>query len=148
MPKDQTLYDYDATRRTAVIVESPMSVAKHRHALPVEATFGANVTDRQIKLIARHFERCVLWMDNDKAGWNALEGSKDAPGMMERLAPYCPVWVVSSPFSGDPADLDTERAGYLIEDAVPANAWRRPESLACPDCWSAAHSGTCHSVDL
>lgn len=143
MPKDQTLYDYDVMRRTAVIVESPMSVAKHRHVLPLEATFGANVTDRQIKLIACHFERCVLWMDNDKAGWSALEGSKDAPGMMERLAPYCPVWVVDSPFSGDPADLDSERAGYLIEDAVPASSWRRPESLACPNCWKVAHSGAC-----
>lgn len=146
MPKDQTLYDHDPKRRTAVIVESPMSVAKHRHAIPMEATFGATVTDRQIRIMATHYERCVLWMDNDKAGWNALIGSKDSPGLIDRLLPYVPVWVVDSPFSGDPADLDTERVGYLVEDAVPAGSWRRPESLACPDCWKAAHLGACDPV--
>lgn len=144
MPKDQTLYDHDPRRGTAVIVESPMSVARHRHEVPMEATFGATVTDRQIRLIASHYQRCVLWMDNDQAGWKALEGLKDSPGMIERLSRYCPVWVVDNPFAGDPADLDTRTVQALVQDAVPASVWARPTSLACPACYEVSHSGVCH----
>lgn len=144
MPKDQTLYDYGPKRGHAVIVESPMSVARHRHAIAMEATFGANVTDRQIRLIAAHYERCVLWMDNDKAGWNALEGVSGAPGMIERLSRYCPVWVVDSPFAGDPADLPTDVAQDVLEFFTkPASIWRRPRSLSCPFCGSSVHDGPC-----
>lgn len=147
MPKDQTLYDYDPKRRTAVICESPMSVLKHRHALPMEATFGANVTDRQIRLIAAHYERCMLWMDNDKAGWKALEGIEDSPGMIERLSKYCSVWVIDSPFAGDPADLDTQTAERVVERfAVPASIWGRPTVLMCPQCQDMAHQGPCATL--
>lgn len=146
MPKDQTLYDYDPKRPTAVIVESPMSVARHRHALPMEATFGANVTDRQVKLIARHSKQVILWMDNDKAGWQALRGLSGAPGLIERLMPYCPVRVVQSPLAGDPADVTTRVALALVKSAVPACVWRPPGTLACPQCLSDAHSGLCDPV--
>jgi hypothetical protein len=146
MPKDQTLYDYDAKRRTAVIVESPMSVARHRHAIPMEATFGSAVTDRQIRLIAAHYERCILWMDNDKAGWLALEGIENAPGMIERLSQYCPVWVADSPFAGDPADLDTGTAELVLERFLtPASVWTRPQVLLCPQCRDGAHRGPCQA---
>lgn len=142
MPKDQTLYDYDPKGKTAVIVESPMSVARHRHALPMEATFGSAVTDRQIKLIAAH-ERVILWMDNDEAGWRAMEGIKDAPGMIERLMPHCRVLVVDSSLQGDPADVTTRVAEALVDTAVPAVVWRRPRTLHCPRCLSDLHSGVC-----
>jgi hypothetical protein len=137
MPKDHTLYDHDPKSDTAVICESPMSVARHRHAIPFRATFGGDVTDRQIKIISGYYKRLVLWMDNDSAGWRSTES------MIERLAPYCPVWVVDSPFAGDPADLDTERAEWLVGDAVAASAWRRPGMLVCPRCESRAHRGDC-----
>lgn len=144
MPKDQTLYDYDPKRTYAVIVESPMSVLKHRHVLPMEATFGASVTDRQIKLISAHYERCVLWMDNDKGGWQALEGIGDSPGMIERLEPYCSVWVVDSPFAGDPADLPSDVAAEVVElCAKPASLWKRPRFLSCPRCGNQVHTGAC-----
>lgn len=145
MPKDQTLYDYDPKRRRAVIVESPMSVARHRHAIPMEATFGAAVTDRQIRLIAAHYEAVILWMDNDNGGWRALEGSESAPGMIERLQPYVPVWVVENPFAADAGDLDTETAQALVDSCVPASVWTRPTgALACHRCYEVAHEGPCH----
>ncbi len=143
MPRDRTLYDYDAKRRTAVIVESPMSVARHRHALPMEATFGASVTDRQIRLIAAHYEGVVLWMDNDEAGWRALEGSGGSPGMIERLAPYISVRVVDSPLAGDPADVETPVAVALVNAASPGVIWAPPTTLGCPKCLCTAHSGAC-----
>lgn len=144
LPRDQTLYDYDPKRRTAVIVESPMSVLKHRHVLPMEATFGAAVTDRQIKLMTAHYERLVLWMDNDQGGWRALEGTKSAPGMIERASQYCPVWVVDSPFAGDPADLPSHAAESVVDlCTVPAVLWKRPRYLSCPSCGFAVHDGPC-----
>lgn len=146
MPKDQTLYDYDPKGKTAIIVESPMSVARHRHALPMEATFGSAVTDRQIKLIAAH-ERVILWMDNDEAGWRAMEGINGAPGMIERLMPHCPVWVVNSVLQGDPGDVTTEVAELLVASAVPAVVWQRPRALYCPRCLSDLHSGVCDPLE-
>jgi hypothetical protein len=143
-PKEQTLYDYDAKRGKAILCESPLSVAKHRHALPFEATFGADVTDRQIRLMASHYEKCVLWMDNDLAGWRALEGTKDSPGIIDRLSPYCPVWIVPSPFWGGPDDVETVVAEHLVEMAVPAAAWQRPRGvLYCPKCHHEHSKGRC-----
>jgi len=144
MPKDQTLYCYDAGRREAIIMESPLSVAKHWHALPVEGTFGAAVTDRQISLISTHYERMVLWMDNDNGGWRALEGTPNTPGMIERLSKYGTVWVVDSPFAGDPGDLDTKTATAVLEECtIPAVNWERPTYLACHRCFERAHQGSC-----
>lgn len=144
MPKDQTLFDYDSARRSAVIVESPMSVLKHRHAIPMEGTFGASVTDRQISLMVRHHERLIVWMDNDEAGWKALEGTNNSPGIIERASPFCPVWIVQSPFAGDPGDLDTETVQAVLDlFTVPAVAWKRPKSLRCPLCQGMAHHGEC-----
>lgn len=144
MPKGQTLYDYDPGRKSAIIVESPMSVLKHRHALPMEAVFGAAVTDRQIRLMAAHYEKLIFWMDNDEGGWTALEGTGNAPGMIERASQYCPVWVVDSPFAGDPGDLPTAVAVDVAEMcAKPAALWRRPRHLCCPSCGDPVHDGPC-----
>jgi hypothetical protein len=45
-PKDRTIYNHHPTKtRTAVVVESPMSVLRHLHHLPMASTFGASITD-------------------------------------------------------------------------------------------------------
>ncbi len=73
-PKDSTLFNYDevckADPNFVVVCESPMSTLRHQHHLPIVATFGAEVTDRQVRLMAE-FDRVVLWMDPDNAGWRA-----------------------------------------------------------------------------
>lgn len=142
-PREQTIFNYDPKRRSAVVFEAPMSVLRHAHRLPVEATFGASITDRQIKVLGAHCEKLILWLDNDEAGWKALEGSKDNPGVIQRASKYGAVWVVDSPFSGDPGEVDTDTAEALIDSAVPASVWRRPASLACPRCFMAFHEGGC-----
>lgn len=151
-PKDRTIYDYDTSRRVALVVESPMSVLRHRHHLPIEATFGASVTDRQVQLLAEH-DVVVLWMDNDAAGWRATIGHWDddelperkrtwVPGLIERLEPYSEVRVVEFPYAADPADVGDEEARAYFETAVPAALWRRPERLLCWLC-RRHHAGKC-----
>ncbi len=121
-PKAQTVFSYDQTRPKVVAVESPMSVLRHAHHLPMEATFGATVTDRQIQLLAAH-PRVVLWFDNDRAGWDATRKVGDA------LAPYTRVYVVDSPYAADAGDMGEELAEALVAEAVPYALWRQPNTL-------------------
>lgn len=144
-PKDRTIYDYDPKRRMAVVVESPMSVLRHRHHLPIEATFGASVTDRQTRLIAAH-EKVILWMDNDSAGWKATGGWDEKRihlvGLGERLQSYCEVAVVDSPWAADAGDMDDETAETLCAEAVPYALWQIPTRLLCWVC-KQDHPGAC-----
>lgn len=138
MPKDSTLFNYDAKAVHAILVESPMSVLRHAPEVHMEATFGAGVTDRQVKLATAHYERLILWMDNDKAGWNATRS------IIERASPYCPVWVVDSPFEGDPGDLSPVEARFVLDEfTIPATQWREPRVLYCRKCLVPAHKGSC-----
>ena len=133
-PKDQTVYNFHPDAPTALVVESPMSALKHCHHLPIEATFGASVTDQQVRLLARH-KRLILFMDNDKAGWRSVEGHYEtvkgkrtvvSRGLVERLQPYSEVLVVQNPYAADPADMDDETVYELARSAVPYAAWKRP----------------------
>jgi hypothetical protein len=130
-PREQTLYNYDPTCERAVIVESPFSVLRHDHHQHMTATFGASVTERQIRLLQKH-RSVVLWMDNDEAGWNALEdtigykGRVDKVGMINALASHTKVYVVDSPWAADPADMDDQTVDDLIDAAVPWPLWSRP----------------------
>jgi Toprim domain-containing protein/CHC2-type zinc finger protein len=122
-PKDQTIYNFDERSSSVVVVESPMSVLSKAH-LPehIEATFGASVTDRQVRLLSIH-RRVILFMDNDEAGWNATESLADS------LSDYSEVFVVDSPWAADPADMDDWTYFGLIESAVPYSLWTRPKTL-------------------
>lgn len=153
-PKDQTIYNYDPARRRAVVVESPMSVLRHLHHLPVEGTFGASITPRQARLLAQHPE-VVLWMDNDEAGWKAVAGRDEFwpsgrlkehhPGLIEQLSPFCDVYVVDSEWYADPADMDDELADALVGGAVPGSLWSPPAALRCWTC-KQVHGGKCADV--
>lgn len=128
-PRDRTLYG-DVDAKDIVLVESPLSVLRHAHHLPMVATLGASVSDLQIPLLHR-YRRITLFYDNDTAGWDALRGTKDVPGLFDRLGPFCDLRVVENPFAGaDPADLSDAEMGYLVETAIPYVRWRRPTQLA------------------
>lgn len=152
-PKDQTLYNYDPTRDRAVVVESMMSVAAHVHALPeMVATFGAGMSDVQINLLAK-FPIVVLFMDNDKAGWDAVDGydsvnargrvTEHHPGLGENLGRSVNVFVVENPYAADPGDMSTEDVQHLVDTAVPYSVWSRPTTLLCYSCKAVAHDGPC-----
>lgn len=123
-PKDSTLYNYDAKARTAVVVESPMSVlAAADDEAHYEGTFGAKVTDIQVRLLTMH-PRLILWFDNDEAGWKATARVADAA-----LA-YCDVWVVDNPWDEDAGGLPrAERERLLAEHLVPYATWRPPTTI-------------------
>lgn len=154
-PKDQTIYNYDprVVDRPVVVMEAMLSAVSKVHLGPhPESTFGANVTDVQVSLLSKH-PRVVLFMDNDEAGWKAVEGTteywpsgqvkKHTPGLAEKLSPYGVVLVVENPWAADPADLDDEEYLRLVEAAVPFSVWSRPEVLYCYSCKGVAHDGRC-----
>lgn len=151
MPKDSTLFDYDPEHHdVAVVVESPMSTLRHAHHVHMPATFGANITDTQIRLISR-YQKVIYWLDNDPAGWDAYAEKKDRrgkviePGLLERTAARTDVWVVLNPYDADPADLDDSTAEGLIAQAVPWVLWEEPKALLCPRCGLQTHQGGCRA---
>ena len=149
-PKEQTLFNYDDTFDTVVVVESPMSVIRHYPEIPnIVSTFGASVSNEQIRLLKR-FSNVVLWMDNDVAGWTAVQGSGKGryrkEGMAEKLAPFTNVLVVDNPYNADPADLDTNWVKGLIELALPYSVWQPPKELLCHICEKIVHNGKCSEV--
>lgn len=152
-PKDQTIYNYEPTASRTVVVEAPLSAVAKVHLSPhIEATFSASVTSNQIKLLEKH-PTVVLFMDNDRAGWQAVEGHdtfdkrgrliKHTPGMGEMLGRTSVVLVVENPWAADPADLSDEDYLNLVRDAVPFSIWRRPKTLLCYQCNRTAHEGQC-----
>lgn len=117
-PKDRTLYN-DGSDDLVLVVESPMSVLRHQGALGVRmlATFGANITIRQTKLLAEHRD-VILWLDPDEAGWRATRD------VGEQLLAYSTVWVVDNPWAADPGDLPEHEVRRLLDEAkVPYSIW-------------------------
>ncbi len=121
-PKNTTIFNFDAGHQRPIIVESPLSVLRHADHQPMVATFGAEVTERQIRVLGG-YDRVTLWFDNDNAGWKATEAVGDA------LESYCPVFVVDSDWAADPADMDDATVDALVKEAVPFSIWRKPGSL-------------------
>lgn len=154
-PRDRTLYDHQPGRRKAVVVESPLSVLRHRHHLPIVGTFGAGITDKQVRLLAE-YPQVVVWLDPDKAGYEATLGKDElyewgprkgqvkehTPGLVEKLLAYSDVSIVSNPFNADAADMDDDTAEELVEAALPPSIWQKPAKLLCWMCRT-HHKGKC-----
>jgi hypothetical protein len=153
-PKDSTIFNYQPGAST-VVMEAALSAMTHEPVFHCEAVFGATVTDLQIRRLVKHDE-VILWMDNDRAGWDAVlghpeekptkekpEGKERVPGMAELLSAYTGVRVVDSPWQQDPQALPTDAAAELKDAAVPWSIWRPPKQLYCFECKGRAHSGPC-----
>lgn len=122
-PRDRTLYNYHSDPALAVVVESPLSVLRHAHHLPqICSTFGAEVTETQIRLLHR-YNNVLLWFDNDDAGWKATQQ------VGRELQSFCDVWAVESPWDADPAELDDRTTEELTARAVPFSVWEPPTEL-------------------
>ena len=120
-PKDTTLFNHHRGTR-AIVVESPMSVLRHAHHLPLVATFGAELTDRQIRHLT-NYDEVILAFDNDKAGWRSTE--KVGP----ILESYGPVRVLANDYAADVADFDDDTISEMVNSAVPYSLWTRPQTL-------------------
>jgi hypothetical protein len=122
LPRDRVLYNHDR-RPELILVESPMSVLRHYHHVPaLQASFGAQVTEAQLRLCQR-YPKITLWFDNDDAGWSATVKAA------ESLTRYAPVRVVESPWAADPADLNDQTVAELLAASVPYSVWAPPKQL-------------------
>ncbi len=127
-PKARTLFNYDHRAREVILVEAPISVVKHEGRYHWEATIGAKTTEEQIALMHKH-DRVYLWMDNDREGWKATHRIAQA------LISSCDVWVIDSPFRGDPGDLPQEMVERIFDSfRVPYASWNPPRLLMCHAC--------------
>lgn len=71
------LYSMRAHDRLAV-VESPLDAVRlYQVGIPAVSTMGAEVSDAQCRLLARHTSTVVLAMDNDPAGWHGAKIIRD-----------------------------------------------------------------------
>jgi hypothetical protein len=117
-PKSAVLYNYDLACHYSqvVVVESPMSVAKAVSCgLPnVLATFGAKVSDAQIRLLDS-FARVYIWFD-DEAYAGQIGERKLAEGLYRRTD----TWVVVPDEKRDMGDADLAEMEHKISTAVPA----------------------------
>lgn len=123
-PREHTLYNYDASQKSVVVVEAPLSCVAQRHNIHLESTFGAAVTLKQMDLLAQH-DQVILWMDNDGAGWQATEK------LCEYLGARVPrLFVVDSPYAADPADLTSFAFRFgLAQWSQHWTLWQRPTTL-------------------
>lgn len=117
-PRERILYG-EVDSDWVVAVESPMSVLQHCHHLPMVSTFGAKVTDAQLRLFHK-YKRVVTMYDNDLAGWKATER------LQNKLSRYTQVDAVVYKWRQDPAELDDEEMDRLVSNAIPAWSWSRP----------------------
>jgi 5S rRNA maturation endonuclease (ribonuclease M5) len=119
-PKAETLYAWDLLdEKTALVVESPMSVAK-AYSLGVRnavATFGASVTQGQIDLL-KPLDRVIIWFDADPAG------EAGELKLLEALHRHAEVWRVRPAYGKDLADIETveEFLAYTATHQMPAFA--------------------------
>ncbi len=101
-PRKYSLYNLNniTDNSHCYIVESPMSVLvlKSRGINDVIATFGASVSEEQVKLL-RRFDNLTIWSDGDKAG------QEGATRLYSRLREYSGVRIIQSPNGEDPATL-------------------------------------------
>ena len=115
-PKRQTIYNYQP-EKPVVVVESVISVLSKYAIYPnIEATFGMELPERQVQLLAAH-PRVTLFFDNDQAGYKATNtvGTK--------LMPYTDVRVVDNPWSADAGDMDEITFMELVNNAIPFEIW-------------------------
>jgi 5S rRNA maturation endonuclease (ribonuclease M5) len=120
-PKSETLYGFDrvADMNHAVVVESPMSLAKAYELgwRSVVATFGAKVSQTQINLL-RDFSRVYVWFDDD------VPGHRAEYKLVNGLHRHTDVRVVEPDHGRDLGDYNTADAVISkLESAKRAIVW-------------------------
>lgn len=139
-PKSTTLYDWDNVREEAqgspaIVVESAMTrIRLWELGYAGVATFGASVTDEQVRLLRALRGGVILSFDNDpdylnqKGKWVMGSGRKAMLTYVEKLADYIPVEFL--PFvdkdKGDLADLEDREVHMLVERREPVFAALTP----------------------
>lgn len=111
---------------TVVLCEGELNVISlwDKLAQPAVAINGSHFTEYHAKIIRNIASKVILFLDEDQAGNEATWGRTDQagnykPGIIYRLRPYMPVYVVPT-HNDDAADLEEEELKPLIDEAKPA----------------------------
>ncbi len=120
-PKKETIYNYSRDD-SPIVVEGQMDVLRHAHCFHLEATFGASVSDKQVRLLGAH-PRVYLFFDNDEAGYNITKK------LGQQLSAYTNVLVVENPFAADAGDMDDVIFDEVIHKTIPFSSWHPPDTL-------------------
>lgn len=107
-----------------VICEGELNaVALAQASVPRPVALGMSyLTDRHAVLLAQEAKRAVVFFDTDSAGEAGLEGHEQTktgqrlPGLIEKLLPFMPVFVVPD-HEGDPASMRPDEALALVRAA-------------------------------
>ena len=137
-PKRNTLYNWDnaVAFDSVIVTESPMSVLglMSKGIENVVATFGAEVNDEQLDLIAK-FGEATMFPDGDSAGYRSLRRDDrrgNDVGSIQALITKMDLYVVDHSPGGkgksgwnekDPADYTDEEVRNLLANRIPAYLW-------------------------
>lgn len=104
---------------TAILVESPLDVARLRDAgYPWGvASFGVRLSRRQLDLLARHFKSVVFALDNDEDGWDQSEKlRKEFHRIPARFFDY----ESADRYRKDPGDMEDWEIEAAVMHAIPS----------------------------
>lgn len=131
MEKSLTVFGAEHLRpcERAVLVESPLDVV-YLHGLGYEdcfASFGANVSDEQMRLLDEYAESIVVALDHDEAGEKCSWRLREEFGKSKTRLLFLHYDVQTE--AKDPGEMDAEEAVWSVENAIPYLDWR-------PSIWS------------
>jgi DNA primase len=117
LPKSRTLFNIDKVidSREVVVVEGPFDAMKvHQAGFPVVATMMGGLSERQKRLLLKHFDTIVIFTDNDEAGRRLGKLVEDScAGKRIYWVPY--LYPVK-----DPGEMDDEQIRDCISKKIPA----------------------------
>jgi hypothetical protein len=122
--KALTLFGLDQFRdgSLAVLVESPLDVlVLHQHGYHALASFGAEVSQEQQRLIRERTDRLLLAFDNDTPGRQGTERL-----LFDRRVAFIDLSVINyrhSPDAKDPGEMSGDEIELALAMAVPATKW-------------------------
>lgn len=120
-----------ASREFVIIVESSLDAIKiHQAGFPnVVAFLGSHVSDTQIALLERNFDRVMIMSDNDDAGYTMREKLVDKLSItcLHAATEYGTLYPEAGTDGRPPkdaGDLSDDQIGKLIENAITTAEWK------------------------
>ena len=131
LPKKDILFNLQNAKKfgSVVVTEGPLDACMvHQCGFPnVVATFGANVTDKQVSLLREYFDSIVIFSDNDAAGWSMRDIILRGCQGQELLIPEYPDRLIDTADGSrtikDPGDLTGDEVVQCISEAKDFLSW-------------------------
>jgi hypothetical protein len=129
-PRKETVFNYDTEGEMCIVVEAAFTAIRLSEVLESDivpvATFGAQVTELQLKLLSRFKRICVAYDSdplyrNASGYWVTGAGVRAKRKVAESLIHYMPVWIVppTETDKGDLADESDDLIKSLVLQAEP-----------------------------